>query len=125
MITVVVGKEIEKIKGDFESYLNGLNMVGAISYSLYSKLYDEGIKQIQKAYELGKSDLEKENAELKHNKETVAHLGNLCIEVAKQMLEEAIELLKEWIVCHGGTRKFHSALQDKTEQFLKEVDNDR
>ena len=68
---------------------------------------------------------QKENAALKHNKETVAHLGNICIEVAKQMLEEAKELLKEWIVCHGGTREFHSALQDKTEQFLKEVDNDR
>ncbi len=58
MITVVVGKEIEKIKGDFESYLNGLNMVGEISYSQYSELYDEGTKQIQKAYELGKSELE-------------------------------------------------------------------
>ena len=60
MITEVVGKEIEKIKGYFESYLNGLNMVGAISYSQYSALYDEGTKQIQKAYELGKSELEKE-----------------------------------------------------------------
>jgi len=53
MIIEVVGKEIEKIKGDFESYLNGLNMVGEISYSQYSELYDEGTKQIQKAYELG------------------------------------------------------------------------
>ena len=67
MIIEVVGKEIEKIKGDFESYLNGLNMVGEISYSQYSELYDEGTKQIQKAYELGKSELEKENAELKDN----------------------------------------------------------
>ena len=65
MITEVVGKEIEKIKGDFESYLNGLNMVGEISYSQYSKLYDEGTKQIQRAYELGKTELEKENSELK------------------------------------------------------------
>ena len=64
-IIVVTGKEIEKIKGDFESYLNGLNMVGEISYSQYSELYDEGTKQIQKAYELGKSELEKENAELR------------------------------------------------------------
>lgn len=62
MITVVVGKEIEKIKGDYESYLNGLNMTGAISYSLYSQLYDEGTKWIQKAYELGKSKLEKKLA---------------------------------------------------------------
>jgi hypothetical protein len=53
MIIEVVGKEIEKIKGDFESYLNGLNMVGEISYSQYSELNDEGTKQIQKAYELG------------------------------------------------------------------------
>lgn len=66
MIIEVVGKEIEKIKGDFENYLNGLNMVGEISYSQYSELYDEGTKQIQRAYELGKSELEKENAELKH-----------------------------------------------------------
>ena len=66
MITEVVGKEIEKIKGDFESYLNGLNMVGEISYSQYSKLYDEGTKQIQRAYELGRAELEKENAELKN-----------------------------------------------------------
>ena len=65
MIIEVVGKEIEKIKGDFENYLNGLNMVGEITYSQYSELYDEGTKQIQKAYELGKSELEKENAELK------------------------------------------------------------
>lgn len=64
-IIVVTGKEIEKIKGDFESYLNGLNMVGEISYSQYSELYDEGTKQIQRAYELGESELEKENAELK------------------------------------------------------------
>lgn len=74
---------------------------------------DNLIKQVEK--------LEKENSSLKQNKETVAHLGNTCIEVAKQMLEEAVELLKEWIVCHGGTKEFHSALQDKTEDFLKEV----
>ena len=35
-------------------------------------------------------------------------------------LIKAKELLKEWIICHGGTREFHSALQDKTETFLKE-----
>lgn len=49
MIIEVIGKEIEKIKGDFESYLNGLNMVGEISYSQYSELYDEGTKQIQES----------------------------------------------------------------------------
>jgi len=85
MITVVVGKEIEKIKGDFESYLNGLNMVGEISYSQYSKLYDEGTKQIQKAYELGKSELEKENAELKR------HIKADCIDCADYYKNKRLE----------------------------------
>ena len=76
MITVIVGKEVEKIKGDFESYLNGLNMVGEITYSQYSELYDEGTKQIQKAYELGKSELEKENAELKETLRTYNGCGD-------------------------------------------------
>ena len=75
-IIVVTGKEIEKIKGDFESYLNGLNMVGEISYSQYSELYDEGTKQIQRAYELGKSDLEKENAKLKAKLKEHESIGN-------------------------------------------------
>ena len=78
MITEVVGKEIEKIKGDFESYLNGLNMVGEISYSQYSELYDEGTKQIQKAYDLGKSELEKENAELKEQLWSAKPTCNNC-----------------------------------------------
>ena len=39
-----------------------------------------------------------------------------------EQLNKAKALLKEWIVCHGGTREFHSALQDKTEEFLKEVE---
>lgn len=64
MITVVVGKEIEKLKGEFESVINGMNMVGEIPYNVYSKLFDVGAECIQKAYELGKAELEKENAEL-------------------------------------------------------------
>lgn len=39
----------------------------------------------------------------------------------KEKLAKAKALLKEWIVCHGGTKEFHSALQDKTEDFLKEA----
>ena len=92
MIIEVVGKEIEKIKGDFESYLNGLNMVGKISYSQYSELYDEGTKQIQKAYKLGKSELEKENAELKAQIEKMKCCGNCAknghICVAEEMQGE-------------------------------------
>ena len=86
MIIEVVGKEIEKIKGDFESYLNGLNMVGEISYSQYSELYDEGTKQIQKAYELGKSELEKENAELKELLDC-----NNCSELSEEECEVCAE----------------------------------
>lgn len=69
MITVVVGKEIEKLKGEFESVINGMNMVGEIPYNVYSELFDVGTDCIQKAYELGKSELEKENAELKEKNE--------------------------------------------------------
>lgn len=92
MIIEVVGKEIEKIKGDFESYLNGLNMVGEISYSQYSELYDEGTKQIQKAYELGKSELEKENAELKADNDARKFAMAMSEKVEKQLREENAEL---------------------------------
>lgn len=104
-IIVVTGKEIEKIKGDFESYLNGLNVVGEISYSQYSELYDEGTKQIQKAYELGKSELEKENAELKEKwlqatdeGTSWAHLKSLERENAKLKgeLTKAKEIIKKF-----------------------------
>ena len=107
MIIEVVGKEIEKIKGDFESYLNGLNMVGEISYSQYSELYDEGTKQIQRAYELGRAELEKENAELKQAKEgkVVEHFEayGQCRDsrrIAK--LEEQIEQMKNCGNCTKG-----------------------
>ena len=53
MMTVVVGSDIEKLKGEFESEINGMNMVGEISYSNYSRLFDVGTKAIQEAYELG------------------------------------------------------------------------
>ena len=65
MITVVIGTDIEKLKGEFESVINGMNMVGEIPYDIYSQLFDVGTDCIQKAYDLGKSELEKENAELK------------------------------------------------------------
>lgn len=99
MITVVVGNEIEKIKGDYESYLNGLNMTGAISYSLYSQLYDEGTKQIQKAYELGKSKLETELAKraeqieaLNKDKDYFSDALDKQIEATYKVVEENAEL---------------------------------
>ena len=95
MITVVVGKEIEKIKGDFESVINGMNMVGEIPYNIYSELYDEGTKQIQKAYELGKSELEKENAELKADNDARKFAMAMSEKVEKQLREEIAELKKQ------------------------------
>ena len=59
MITVVTGTDIEKLKGEFESVINGMNMVGEIPYNIYSQLFDIGTDCIQKAYELGKAELEK------------------------------------------------------------------
>ena len=115
MIIEVVGKEIEKIKGDFESYLNGLNMVGEISYSQYSELYDEGTKQIQRAYELGKSELEKENAELKSEKGC-----ETCTKFDEVQLSKANEIIKCFVTLLTKSR---TALDTKTclmkaEQFL-------
>lgn len=57
MITVVTGTDIEKLKGEFESVINGMNMVGEIPYNIYSQLFDVGTDCIQKAYELGKAEL--------------------------------------------------------------------
>lgn len=135
MIIEVVGKEIEKIKGDFESYLNGLNMVGEISYSQYSELYDEGTKQIQRAYELGKSELEKENAELKHiiatlrqEKDNVSMHAKAMEVVAKtrsDQLTKAKEIIREfveWATWQGSNCPNFKSIQDKAEQFLSEVE---
>ena len=126
MIIEVVGKEIEKIKGDFESYLNGLNMVGEISYSQYSELYDEGTKQIQKAYELGKSELEKENAELKKLKrECETSLCRAEYQFNYEQLTKAKEIIREfveWANWQGNSKcPSFKSIQDKAEQFLSEV----
>ena len=75
-------------------------MVGEISYSQYSELYDEGTKQIQKAYELGKSELEKENAELKDklkNLENVAEVRLANWQKYEKAYNEAEELLDKQI----------------------------
>jgi len=130
MITVVVGKEIEKIKGDFESYLNGLNMVGEISYSQYSELYDEGTKQIQRAYELGKAELEKENAELEKDKDYFSDALDKQIEATLKLQKKNAELketLKTYNGCGDWDNDFHTCrvylqheeLQDYIEQLTK------
>lgn len=142
-IIVVTGKEIEKIKGDFESYLNGLNMVGEISYSQYSELYDEGTKQIQRAYELGKSELEKENEELKTEKipqleRKIASIRgchkvdlaklNARIEQVERLKKENAELKKLFADCDtckrtcdiGNCCKFGSDYLPDVEKVLNE-----
>ena len=125
MIIEVVGKEIEKIKGDFESYLNGLNMVGEISYSQYSELYDEGTKQIQRAYELGKSELEKEIAELKEKYVKNITDCDICDTYCNSQLTKANEIIREfveWANWQGNSKcPSFMSIQDKAEQFLSEV----
>ena len=126
MITVVVGKEIEKIKGDFESYLNGLNMVGEISYSQYSELYDEGTKQIQKAYELGKSELEKEVKEWKDKADLWCKTANLKdhnIMINKELEKENAELKEKYdtYLRENTGLKIHSAYVEKKLTEAKEI----
>ena len=136
MIIEVVGKEIEKIKGDFESYLNGLNMVGEISYSQYSELYDEGTKQIQKAYELGKSELEKENAELKETLKTYNGCGDwdndfhTCrvylqreeLQKCVDQLTKAKEIIKNLMKFAEMDDREYEKEYKEAEQFLSEVE---
>lgn len=97
MLIEVVGKEIEKIKGDFESVINGMNMVGEIQYYTYSELYDEGTKCIQKAYELGKSELEEENKALKEENEKL----QLLLDVQNFLIEPKNKEKKEHLKQNG------------------------
>lgn len=71
-------------------------------------------------------ELQEENAELKDvaNKlfDEWCRGDDPCPHLKKRddRLTKAKALLKEWIIYRGGTREFHSTLQDKTEDFLKE-----
>ena len=56
MLVEITGAQIEKIKQDFADYLDGLNMTGKLSYSLYCAIFDKGTAAIQKAYDLGKQE---------------------------------------------------------------------
>lgn len=100
MITVVVGKEIEKLKGEFESVINGMNMVGEIPYNVYSELFDVGTDCIQKAYELGKEELKTQTEKLKLLSEYVSDL----------------------YILGYSAKKITELVHDKIEQFLKEVE---
>lgn len=111
MIIEVVGKEIEKIKGDYESYLNGLNMVGEISYSQYSELYDEGTKQIQKAYELGKAE---KNTELENKIADIKANCDLAIEGRDVKI---MELEKDYKVLQTS----YNILKDNDKKIIKEM----
>ena len=50
--------KIEKIKAESADYLNGLNSCGEIPWEVYNYAFDFYAELIQKAYELGKSEVE-------------------------------------------------------------------
>ena len=51
--------EKEKIKSEYADYLNGLNSIGEISYSIYSESFDFGMDLLDKMYDLGKTEATK------------------------------------------------------------------
>lgn len=46
----------EKLKSEMADYLNGLNSVGEISYSVYSEAFDFSMDLLNKMYELGRKE---------------------------------------------------------------------
>ena len=48
--------EKEKIKADYADILNGMNSTGAITYDVYSDLFDDGMELFDRMYEQGKAD---------------------------------------------------------------------
>ncbi len=117
MIIEVIGKEIEKIKGDFESYLNGLNMVGEISYSQYSELYDEGTKQIQRAYELGKTELENKIADIKANCDLAIEGRDIKIKELELELTVEKDQHQEEINLHLHAEDYIKSLEQQIEKM--------
>lgn len=51
--------QIESVKQDFADYIGGLNSADGLSYYHYSKIFDEAMEAIVKAYELGKKEAPK------------------------------------------------------------------
>lgn len=120
MITVVTGTDIEKLKGEFESTINGMNMVGKIPYDVYSELYDVGTDCIQKAYELGKAGL----------KETNKRISDECHKLVNSLekkqseiivLKEQIEQMKCCQNCKYSRTEYEHCRTNKHEKWeLKE-----
>lgn len=48
--------EKEKIKADYADILHGMNSTGAITYDVYSDLFDYGMELFDRMYEQGKAD---------------------------------------------------------------------
>ena len=48
--------EKEKIKADYADILHGMNGTGAITYGVYSDLFDDGMELLDRMYEQGKAD---------------------------------------------------------------------
>ena len=46
----------EKIKADYADILHGMDSVGAITYDVYSDLFDDGMELLDRMYEQGKAD---------------------------------------------------------------------
>ena len=89
--------EIEKIKAESADYLNGLNSCGVIDYDTYSYAFDFYADLIDKAYSLGKKELE----------------WTLC---SKRMPEE-----HEWI----GTKRFGTTISDEVYVTFEAPDGQR
>ena len=127
MITVVTGTEIEKLKGEFESVINGMNMVGEISFNVYSELFDVGTDFIQKAYELDKVELQKENAELKSRNQALlescegATMMYKDLQKANNQLTKAKELIKDLLGSENTSceEEMYFEIRQKAKQFLK------
>lgn len=52
--------EIVKIKSEMADYLHGLNSCSEIDHSVYNKLFDFSLSLLQKAYELGKKEVQQQ-----------------------------------------------------------------
>jgi hypothetical protein len=61
--------EKEKIKSKYADYLNGLNCVGEISYSVYSEAFDVGMDLFDKMYELGKFECNSQKGDIQYLEE--------------------------------------------------------
>ena len=65
-------------------------------------------------------NLEKENAELKHNKKTVVHLAECLEEKQKERLAQAIKIIKGLLPCCRNYPQENAEKIEQAEQFIKE-----